>query len=135
MKIINHTIHVNTTKENEFVDITAKIRTLLNEASIQSGSIHLFVPHTTAAITLNENTDPDVRQDMIYGLNQTFPNDQAYQHYEGNSHAHIKSSVIGVDQMIIVEKGNMMLGRWQAIYFCEFDGPRHRTLVVQIVGE
>ena len=101
---------------------------------INIGWIQLFIKHTSASLTINENADPDVKKDILYGLSKTFTKEKAFQHYEGNSHAHIKSSVVGVSKIIIVEKNKMVLGTWQGIYFMEFDGPRTRSLVVRISG-
>lgn len=135
MKIINKTMNVKSLKSEQFIDITSKIQLLVNEEKIESGMVHIFVPHTTAAITINENTDPHVKTDILMGLSHAFPNHKAFLHFEGNSHAHLKSSVIGNDQTIMIDYHELKLGRWQAIYFCEFDGPRQRTIHIQIVGE
>ncbi|MFP4479070.1 MAG: secondary thiamine-phosphate synthase enzyme YjbQ [Candidatus Izemoplasmatales bacterium] len=135
MKIVNKTLEVKTTKDEEFIDITDKVGKLLKDTNIVNGSLFLFVPHTTAAVTINENTDPNVKKDILFSLRRAFPIEKEFLHFEGNSHAHIKSSVIGNDQMVIIEDGQLLLGRWQAIYFCEFDGPRNRQLNLQFVGE
>jgi len=135
MKIINKTLDVKTRKDEEFVDITNMVNEVLKETKIKNGSLYLFVPHTTAAVTINENTDPNVKKDMLFSLRQTFPIEKEFLHFEGNSHAHIKSSVIGNDQIVLIEKNELVLGQWQALYFCEFDGPRHRQLNLQFVGE
>jgi len=135
MEIFQKTIKVKTNKNEEFIDITKDIQAVLKESSIQSGTLTLFVPHTTAAVTINENTDPNVKKDILFSLRQAFPIDKEFLHFEGNSHAHIKSSVVGNDQVVFVENNQLKLGRWQAIYFCEFDGPRQRELNIQIVGE
>jgi secondary thiamine-phosphate synthase enzyme len=135
MKIINDTIDIFTTKSDQFKDITSDIQKVIEGASINNGFVTLFVPHTTAAVTINENTDPHVKMDMTFGLSQAFPKDKEYLHFEGNSHAHIKSSVIGNTQMVLIEDGSLKLGQWQAIYFCEFDGPRKRQLNIQMMGE
>jgi secondary thiamine-phosphate synthase enzyme len=135
MKIINETIDVFTSKSDQFKDITSDIQKVIDGTSINNGFVTLFVPHTTAAVTINENTDPHVKMDMTFGLSQAFPKDKEYLHYEGNSHAHIKSSVIGNTQMVLIEGGSLKLGQWQAIYFCEFDGPRKRQLNIQMIGE
>jgi secondary thiamine-phosphate synthase enzyme len=117
------------------VNVSTKVKTLLKQSQIKTGKIILFVPHTTAAITINENADSDVKSDILNGLNKTFPNHMNYQHFEGNSDAHIKSSIIGVEQVILVEHNTMLLGTWQGIYFMEFDGPRDRKLIVRLEGE
>jgi secondary thiamine-phosphate synthase enzyme len=112
--------------------ITNQVEKLIIDSNVKNGYVTLFVPHTTAAITINENADPDVKSDFLNGLNKFIPNDISFQHYEGNSDAHIKSSLVGVEQRIIIDNGKLLLGTWQGIYFCEFDGPRKRTLIVKI---
>ena len=134
MEYITRTLNISTHQEDEMVNVYSSIETILKESGIISGEITLFVPHTTAAITINENADPDVKKDMLYGLSKAFPKEEAFQHFQGNSHAHIKSSVIGVNQTVLVEKNAMVLGTWQGIYFMEFDGPRTRKLIVRISG-
>ena len=124
-----------TSKVNQFKDITADVQKFVNHSGIQTGQVTLFVPHTTAGLTINENTDPSVQKDMVLGLSQAFPKDQAFLHFEGNSHAHIKSTVVGNTQVVLVKDGSLRLGKWQAIYFCEFDGPRKRQLELQVIGE
>jgi len=135
MKIIHKTLDVKTTKEEQMIDITEMVSEVLKESKITKGTLRLFVPHTTAAITINENTDPNVKKDMLFSLRRTFPIEKEFLHFEGNSHAHIKSSVIGNDQTVFIENNDLVLGRWQALFFCEFDGPRHRKLNLQFVGE
>ena len=135
MRYETYTLNITSNKEEEMINVTSNIRKVLSDSKINQGKIILFVPHTTAAITINENADPDVKSDMLYGLSKTFPRDKNYQHYEGNSHAHIKSSVIGVDQTILVKNNALLLGTWQGIYFMEFDGPRSRKLIIRIEGE
>lgn len=132
MNFTTLTLHISTRKEDEMIDVTSRVNQLLKESQINAGRITLFVPHTTAAITINENADPDVKRDMLYGLSKTFPKDKSYHHNEGNSHAHIKSSVIGIQETILVTNGAMILGTWQGVYFMEFDGPRSRKLIVRI---
>lgn len=134
MEYITRTLKISTHHEEEMVNVHSAVDAILKETGIRTGEITLFVPHTTAAITINENADPDVKKDILYGLSKTFTKEKAFQHYEGNSHAHIKSSVVGVSKIIIVEKNKMVLGTWQGIYFMEFDGPRTRSLVVRISG-
>lgn len=134
MKYTTHTLNISTHEEDEMINVTSKVKELLNESGIITGEIILFVPHTTAAVTINENADPDVKRDMLYGLSKTFPRDKEYRHFEENSHAHIKSSVVGVEQIILVDNSTMVLGTWQDIYFMEFDGPRTRHLIVRIRG-
>ncbi|MDA3931181.1 MAG: secondary thiamine-phosphate synthase enzyme YjbQ [Tenericutes bacterium] len=135
MKIIKKVLDVTTTKDEQMIDITEMVRETLIGTSIKNGTLYLFVPHTTSAVTINENTDPNVKKDMLYSLKQSFPIEKEFLHFEGNSHAHIKSSVIGNDQTVFIEDNDLLLGRWQALYFCEFDGPRQRKLNLQFVGE
>ncbi|ACL68837.1 secondary thiamine-phosphate synthase enzyme YjbQ [Halothermothrix orenii] len=127
--------HVKTTGRVQLIDITDKVRDCLNEAGIENGILTVFTPHTTAAITINENADPDVKRDIISEINKVIPFDDNYKHLEGNSAAHIKSSLFGVSESIIINNKRMRLGRWQGIYFCEFDGPRRRKVYVQIIGK
>ena len=118
-----------------FVDITARVRQIVRESGIEEGLCVVYCPHTTAAITINENADPDVVRDLKLALADTFPDRREFKLAEGNSAAHLKSSVIGASETIPVTGGAMALGTWQGIYFCEFDGPRHRKVYVQVVGE
>ena len=118
-----------------FVDITAQVKVAVRESGVEEGLCVVYCPHTTAAITINENADPDVVRDLKLALADTFPDRREFKHAEGNSAAHLKSSVIGASETIPVTGGAMALGTWQGIYFCEFDGPRHRKVYVQVVGE
>ena len=127
------TIEVNTRSRTEFIDITSKVQEIVQQSKIRSGMCYLFVPHTTAAVTINENADPSVQRDMLMEMNTVIPFDDNYTHYEGNSAAHIKSSLFGNSLFVIVEDGTLVLGTWQGIYFCEFDGSRHRKVVVKVV--
>lgn len=133
--IQTYTIDVKTEKDEQMIDITHIIQAKIKESKINNGLAYIFVPHTTAAVTINENTDPNVKKDMLFSLKQGFPIEKEFLHFEGNSHAHIKSSVIGNDQSMIIENKQLKLGRWQALYFCEFDGPRTRNLFLQVSGE
>lgn len=117
------------------VDITAQVKIAVRESSVEEGLCVVYCPHTTAAITINENADPDVVRDLKLALADTFPDRREFKHAEGNSAAHLKSSAIGASETIPVTGGAMALGTWQGIYFCEFDGPRHRKVYVQVVGE
>ncbi|MFH1676859.1 MAG: secondary thiamine-phosphate synthase enzyme YjbQ [bacterium] len=127
------TISVSTRKRMEFVDLTGRIRDIVREKGWENGILTVYCPHTTAAITINENADPDVRSDIIGHLASAIPHRASYAHMEGNSDAHIKSSLIGASEQIIVEQGELMLGTWQGIFFCEFDGARERKVFVQFV--
>lgn len=128
---MNHS--VKTRKAQEFIDITHVIQEEVTKSNVTDGIAVVFIPHTTAGVTINENADPDVVRDILYGLNKTFPEENGYLHMEGNSHAHIKSSLMGSSCNVIIENGKLKLGTWQSIYFCEFDGPRNRTFYVKIV--
>lgn len=128
-------IGINTNRRVEFIEITNSIQKIVTKSDIKEGICYLFVPHTTAGLTINENADSTVLEDMIMELNKIIPFDDNYEHLEGNSAAHIKSSLIGVNQMIIIEKGKLKLGTWQGVYFTEFDGPRNRKLYVKIVED
>ncbi len=128
-------IIIKTTKRTEFIDITSQLRQVLVEQGLQSGACLLFVPHTTAGVTINENADPDVQRDLGWALEKLIPVDMGFHHSEGNSDAHLKSSLFGSSQYVIVENGTLQLGTWQGIYFCEFDGPRTRKLWIQFLGK
>ena len=131
-KLFSHDLRVN--KEQTMVNITTIIEEDIKKSGIKDGIVIVFCPHTTAGITINENADPDVVHDMIYGFEKVFPTkDKNYKHFEGNSHAHMKSSTMGASQTIILDDGKMILGIWQDIYFCEFDGPRDRKFFVKIM--
>ncbi len=123
-------IKVSTSQRNELIDITDQIQ---NAIDIKDGICTIFTPHTTAAITINENADIDVTRDIIYGLNKIVPT-HGYYHSEGNSDSHIKSSLVGASEQVIVKDKKLMLGTWQGIYFCEFDGPRLREVWIKTVG-
>lgn len=130
-----YSLRIQTQSQTEFVDITNQIQRVVSESRIQNGLCHIFVPHTTAAITINENADPSVRHDIVKELNKIIPFQDNYHHMEGNSAAHIKSSLLGVSLHVIVENSRLLLGTWQGIYFCEFDGPRNRTVWIKILAD
>jgi secondary thiamine-phosphate synthase enzyme len=115
------------------IDITAQVRSILRKCRIESGFCFVFVPHTTAAVTINENADPDVPRDILAQLDKTIPLHGDYLHSEGNSAAHIKASLFGASETVLVDGGSLVLGTWQSIFFCEFDGPRTRQVCVRIV--
>jgi len=127
-------LKIQSNRAVEFIEITSEIGRAIANAGIDEGLAVLFVPHTTAAITINENADPDVTIDMINGLNKLIPLHDNYRHIEGNSAAHIKSSLIGASETILIRGGAPLLGTWQGIYFCEFDGPRHRKLQIKLIS-
>jgi len=128
-----HKIKIETSAAREIIDATASISRALKEAGVMSGICHLFVPHTTAAIAINENTDPNVRADMLQALERLVPANAPYLHAEGNSPAHILATLVGSSEMVFVENGKLVLGAWQAIYLCEFDGPRMRTILIKVL--
>jgi len=123
---------VHTSRREEMIDVTALVRQAVSESGVASGLAVCFVPHTTAAVTINENADPDVKRDIIYKLNKDIPQQEGYLHGEGNSDAHLKTSLVGSSETILVDAGRLVLGRWQGVYFCEFDGPRSRQLIVKV---
>ena len=125
-------ISLKTRKRVELIDITLEVEKAVSESKIKEGVALIFVPHTTAAITINENADPSVKIDVLHFLNQLVPENGNYLHSEGNSDAHIKSSLIGCEKLIPISEGKLVLGTWQGIIFCEFDGPRNRRVFVQI---
>ncbi|MBQ8967860.1 secondary thiamine-phosphate synthase enzyme YjbQ [Ruminococcus sp.] len=121
------------TEKEGLYDITSYVRQTLNESGVEDGIAVVFCPHTTAAITINENADPDVQTDLLFALDKTYPDRPQFRHMEGNSAAHLKSSCVGASETVIIEDGSLLLGTWQGIYFAEFDGPRQRTFYVKIV--
>ncbi|MBQ9069525.1 MAG: YjbQ family protein [Eggerthellaceae bacterium] len=123
------------TKNYEFVTITAQVRQAVRESGVIEGLCCVYCPHTTAAISINENADPDVVRDLLFALKDTFPDRAEFCHFEGNSAAHLKSSMVGASETIPISEGDLVLGTWQGIYFCEFDGPRTRRYYVQVTGE
>ena len=125
---------LRTTKHTQMINITHDIQRIVTESGVTSGICVVFIPHTTAAVTINENADPDVVRDFTMEINKIVPWNDGYRHFEGNSAAHLKSSMIGFSEQIIIEEGQLVLGRWQSIYFCEFDGPRQRKIYVKIIS-
>ena len=119
----------------EFIDITSQIQDMIHTSGIKEGFCHLYVPHTTAGITINENADPGVKADILMVLNEIVPCKADYLHIEGNSPAHIKAAIVGVSEWIAVENSRLVLGTWQGIFFCEFDGPRTRKVYVRFLNE
>ena len=135
MYIIWSEIAVPTSSRVQLVDVTARVAEELSRSRVKSGVCYLYVPHTTAAVTINENADPDVVTDIINGLEKLVPLRGNYRHAEGNSDAHIKASLVGFSGIVPVIDGKLALGTWQGIYFCEFDGPRRRKMLVGIAGD
>lgn len=130
------TITVSTRSRDEMIDITDQVRRALADSGIRGGLVTLHVPHTTAAVTINENADPDVTHDILLTLRKLIPQDTpGYRHGEGNSDAHVKSSLVGCTQQVLIEDGRLVLGTWQGIYFCEFDGPRTRKCILRFSAE
>lgn len=128
------TMMLNTGSRTEFLDLTREIQAAVRESGVQEGLCHLFVPHTTAALTINENADPSVKADLLLALSQMVRDQGPYRHLEGNSPAHIKSSLLGPQLTLLVSGGRLVLGTWQGILFCEFDGPRPRRLHLKVVA-
>lgn len=128
-------IPLKTTSRTHWLDITSQIEALLRKSLIQNGICLISSQHTTAGLTINENADPDVQRDFFWKLNNVFPQDASFAHNEGNSDSHIKASLIGFSVQVPVINRELKLGTWQSIYFCEFDGPRNRTITISIVGE
>ena len=125
---------VKSSARTEMVDITRLVAAVVNKSGVAGGTCHVFVPHTTAGVTINENADPAVQQDLGRALEKLVPWDAGYAHAEGNSAAHLKASLMGFTATIPVERGQMLLGTWQGIYFCEFDGPRTRKVIVKVTA-
>ena len=132
MNLFRHELDIS--QRQKMVNITSQVLADIRESGVQEGICVVYCTHTTAGITVNENADPDVCRDMIYGYEKVFPTeDREYLHYEGNSHAHMKSTAFGASQSFIITEGKPILGVWQGIYFSEFDGPRHRKYFVKII--
>jgi secondary thiamine-phosphate synthase enzyme len=125
-------INVSTRSRSQFVNITSQVAKAVAEMGVKDGVVTVFVPHTTAGVTINENADPDVTADMSDALDRMVPWEAGYRHGEGNSAAHVKASMMGSSVQVILEKGQLQLGTWQSIYFCEFDGPRSRNVWVKV---
>jgi secondary thiamine-phosphate synthase enzyme len=128
------TLTIHSTTQSAMMDVTAQVEQAVQASGAAAGICQVFVPHSTAGITLNENADPDVRRDILAALDRLVPAHGDYQHGEGNSPAHVKASLMGASLAVPIQEGRLLLGRWQSIHFCEFDGPRRRTLVVNVVA-
>jgi secondary thiamine-phosphate synthase enzyme len=136
MKIAQTEFRVNTRTRTEMIDVTGPVEAAVREAGVRNGDVIVFCPHTTAAITVNENADPSVVHDVLLALDDIAPRSRPeYRHSEGNSDAHVKSSLVGCSEQVLVKDGSLVLGTWQAVYFCEFDGPRSRRVIVQVRGQ
>jgi len=128
------TFQVMTTTQTEFIEITYSVQEAVQKTGMRDGICLIFIPHTTAAVTINENADPSVVQDIVMELNKMVPFKNQYRHMEGNSPAHIKASLMGCSEIVLVESGKLVLGTWQGIFFCEFDGPRNRKVHVKMIS-
>jgi secondary thiamine-phosphate synthase enzyme len=136
MKIVQEDFRISTKSRSQMIDITNQVGSLVNKSDVTDGDVIVYCPHTTAAITINENADPSVPHDLLLTLEQLLPQHRSgYRHSEGNSDSHCKSSLIGCSEQILIKGGALQLGTWQGIFFCEFDGPRSRKVLVQIRGE
>ena len=128
-------LRVKTNSRTELVDITQGVQRLVAESGVKSGICYVYVPHTTSGITINENTDPNVGRDILKELNKVIPFEDNYGHHEGNSAAHIKSTIVGISKVVLIEEGRLALGTWQSIFYCEFDGPRDRRVYVKVMKD
>lgn len=133
MDILNLALNVKTESQTCLKDITEDIRKVVKESGVKEGICVVFVPHTTAAVTINENADRDVKTDLLKIINKAIPFEDGYRHSEGNSAAHMKASLFGFSEHIIIQNGDLLLGTWQGIMFCEFDGPRNRKVCVKVI--
>ncbi len=136
MKIVHKDFRISTKSRNQMIDITSQIRSLVSQSGIANGDVIVYCPHTTAGITINENADPSVPHDILLSLEELLPHRRpGYRHSEGNSDAHCKSSLVGCSEQILLKDKSLNLGTWQAVFFCEFDGPRTRRVFLQIRGD
>jgi len=127
-------LRVRTSAKTELINISESVREAVREAEVKDGICFIFIPHTTAALTINENADPNVPKDILTAINKLIPFQDRYEHMEGNSAAHIKATLVGFSQTVFVESGRLVLGTWQGIFFCEFDGPREREVYIHVVA-
>ncbi|HET9178201.1 MAG TPA: secondary thiamine-phosphate synthase enzyme YjbQ [Terriglobia bacterium] len=130
-----HTLHIETNSRVEFRDVTSQIEQLVEKSEIESGQCHVFVPHTSAAVLINENYDPGLREDIADFLKRLAPTAAGYRHNDGNCDSHLKATLLGATRTLLIEDHRLLLGRWQGVYFCEFDGPRRRDLYVKLVSD
>ncbi len=136
MRIVEKSISVSTRSRNQMVDITGQVGSIVSQSGIDNGDVIVYCPHTTAGITINENADPSVPHDILMMLSELVPEGHSgFRHSEGNADSHCKSSLVGCSKQILVKGGSLELGTWQGIFFCEFDGPRSRTVLVQVRGQ
>ena len=129
------TLLVKTDRRTQLVDVTERVQRAVTQAHVSSGVCYIYVPHTTAAVLINEHADPDVAMDVEATLDRLVPRTGAYRHSEGNSDSHVKAALVGASQVVFVEGGKLALGRWQGIFFCEFDGPRERKILVKVSAD
>jgi len=127
-------VTIRTTASVEMIDITDRVAAAVSESGVKNGFCRVFIPHTTAAVTINENADPDVPRDILAALDRIVPLSNRYRHAEGNAAAHIKASLFGASQTVFIESGRLVLGTWQSLFFCEFDGPRTRKALIQLTA-
>jgi secondary thiamine-phosphate synthase enzyme len=130
-----HTLSVKTDRRTQLVDVTSQVQEVVAASGVTTGICYLYVPHTTAAVTINECADPDVARDVEGAFDRLIPANGPYRHSEGNSDSHMKAILVGANQMVHIEDGRLALGRWQGIFFCEFDGPRDRRLQVKVISD
>ena len=128
-------LNITTSKHTEMIEVTDIIQKAITESGVKDGMCTVFIPHTTAAVTINENADPDVVRDFTMEINKIVPWEDGYRHMEGNAAAHLKASMIGFSEQIIIDNGSLVLGTWQGIWFCEYDGPRSRKMYLKIWGQ
>ena len=128
-------VKVKTSARSELQDITRDVTRVIQQSGIQSGICHLYVPHTTAGICINEAADPDVATDIANALDRLVPRDAGHKHFEGNADSHVKATLVGASETVLIENGRLALGRWQGIFFCEFDGPREREVSIRIISD
>ncbi|MGB9718561.1 MAG: secondary thiamine-phosphate synthase enzyme YjbQ [Thermoproteota archaeon] len=128
-------IEISTKTRQQLVEVTSAIRELVRRSSVKNGVCFIHVPHTTAGVTLNENADPSVARDILNTLNRLIPLEGNYSHLEGNAHAHVKASIVGHNAILFIGNGELILGTWQGVFLCEFDGPRRRRILVKIIGD
>jgi secondary thiamine-phosphate synthase enzyme len=128
-------IRVRTDRRTQFLDVTNEVQSAVTESGVKQGVCYLYVPHTTAAVTINEHADPDVASDVEGVMDRLIPNRGPYRHTEGNSDSHAKSILTGTSQIVFVENSRLVLGRWQGIFFCEYDGPRERTMQIKVLPD
>ncbi len=128
-----HRLEIATSSRAQMVDVTREVQRAVSESGVQEGFCHIYVPHTTAGIAINENADPSVAQDILAVLEKMAPRGGSYRHLEGNADSHVKASIVGSSETVLIEGGRVVLGTWQGLFLCEFDGPRRRRLLVKVV--